>query len=536
MIKAEYPNTFADLGQVNSYLYQLAEKINLNFANTTAEAIWNETAKALDVLNDKEASAKEKADILASYSAMRSLIIKTADYTVENSEKIRLSMSGDYLAKSDFGEYFEKATVDIEGTPVGITQLYGYTSGITGDFGDITVDSHNFIKTGLLYYDDNSLPVYGVGVGELATKVDANGHTVLDRSNLLATYTADEIAFWQNSKKVAYINNGKMYMPAANATFESLDCTNATVIGLVVGKNVSMGPDAVISWGNVNNKPTNLATTDDIPTKTSQLTNNSGFAYTTDIPDVSSFITEETATQITKNTVTSTYIEAMKLTVGKEILMGPDAVISWGNVNNKPTNLATTDDIPTKTSQLTNNSGFAYTTDIPTKVEDLSDGTEYAKTSVVTTITQNAIQTGTLHLGGSIYRVVGENWWNSAEHLLLGVNNYGNLQVGSPSTKADYDNLNLYAQNNIYLVPGGESISDGDWSMVVRGPSSTSGQGALVKGVFSITGMASGVTDSDKDTGTHRLVVVGIDGRLHASSTTLSTLADGSLKTTAVFG
>ena len=455
MIKAEYPNTFADLGQVNSYLYQLAEKINLNFANTTAEAIWNETAKALDVLNDKEASAKEKADILASYSAMRSLIIKTADYTVENSEKIRLSMSGDYLAKSDFGEYFEKATVDIEGTPVGITQLYGYTSGITGDFGDITVDSHNFIKTGLLYYDDNSLPVYGVGVGELATKVDANGHTVLDRSNLLATYTADEIAFWQNSKKAAYINNGKMYMPAANATFESLDCTNATVIGLVVGKNVSMGPDAVISWG---------------------------------------------------------------------------------NVNNKPTNLATTDDIPTKTSQLTNNSGFAYTTDIPTKVEDLSDGTEYAKTSVVTTITQNAIQTGTLHLGGSIYRVVGENWWNSAEHLLLGVNNYGNLQVGSPSTKADYDNLNLYAQNNIYLVPGGESISDGDWSMVVRGPSSTSGQGALVKGVFSITGMASGVTDSDKDTGTHRLVVVGIDGRLHASSTTLSTLADGSLKTTAVFG
>lgn len=155
MIKADYPNRFTELDQVNSYLHQLAEKINLNFANTTAEAIWRDTEKALSVLGDKEASAKEKADILASYSAMRSLIIKTAEYTVENSEKIKLSMAGDYVAKSEFGDYFEKATVDIEGTPVGITQLYRYTSGITGEFGDITVSSHNFIKTGLLYYDEN---------------------------------------------------------------------------------------------------------------------------------------------------------------------------------------------------------------------------------------------------------------------------------------------------------------------------------------------------------------------------------------------
>ena len=295
MIKADYPNRFTELDQVNSYLHQLTEKINLNFANTTAEAIWRDTEKALSVLGDKEASAKEKADILASYSAMRSLIIKTAEYTVENSEKIRLSMAGEYVAKSEFGDYFEKATVDIEGTPVGITQLYGYTSGITGEFGDITVDSHNFIKTGLLYYDEDSLPVYGVGVGELATKVDANGHTVLDRSNLLATYTADEIVFWQNAEKVAYINNGALYMPAANITGGTLninnkftvdllgnmkaenaditgkvkctvlDCTNATVKGLVVGENITMGENAVISWNNINNKPDNLATTDDIP-------------------------------------------------------------------------------------------------------------------------------------------------------------------------------------------------------------------------------------------------------------------------------
>ena len=344
MIKADYPNRFTELDQVNSYLHQLAEKINLNFANTTAEAIWRDTEKALSVLGDKEASAKEKADILASYSAMRSLIIKTAEYTVENSEKIKLSMAGEYVAKSEFGDYFEKATVDIEGTPVGITQLYGYTSGITGEFGDITVDSHNFIKTGLLYYDENSLPVYGVGVGELATKVDANGHTVLDRSNLLATYAADEIAFWQDSEKVAYINNGALYMPAANITGGTLninnkftvdllgnmkaenaditgkvkctvlDCTNATVTGLVVGENITMGEGAVISWNNVNNKPDNLATTDDIPTSTSELTNDSGFAYTSDIPDTSNFI-RKYGTYITDTAIWSGSLTANNLTI-----------------------------------------------------------------------------------------------------------------------------------------------------------------------------------------------------------------------------
>ena len=75
--------------------------------------------------------------------------------------------------------------------------------------------------------------MYGVGVGELATKVDANGQTVLDRSNLLATYTADEIAFWQNAEKVAYINNGALYMPAANITGGTLNINNKFTVDLL---------------------------------------------------------------------------------------------------------------------------------------------------------------------------------------------------------------------------------------------------------------------------------------------------------------
>ena len=51
-----------------------------------------------------------------------------------------------------------------------------------------------------------------------------------------------------------------------------------------------------------------------------------------------------------------------------------------------------------------------------------------------------------------------------------------------------------------------------------------------------IDSLSSAASDANRDTGTHRLVVAGIDGKLHASSTNLSTLSDGSLKTIAVFG
>lgn len=131
-------------------------------------------------------------------------------------KNISYSISGQYLRKTDFGEYFENATVTIDGTPVGIQQLYDYSAGITSDVGDVTVTAHNKILTGLLYYENN-IPRYGVGVGELTTVTDSGGHTVLDRSGLLATFTADELAFWKNNNKVLYINTTDGLVMPANA-------------------------------------------------------------------------------------------------------------------------------------------------------------------------------------------------------------------------------------------------------------------------------------------------------------------------------
>lgn len=80
---------------------------------------------------------------------------------------------------------------------------------------------------------------------------------------------------------------------------------------LVVGKNVTMGPNASISWSKVDNKPEDLA-------------------YQDDIPD------DDYITQITKDTITSSYIKGLKLEVGNEILMGENAKISWTQITEQP--------------------------------------------------------------------------------------------------------------------------------------------------------------------------------------------------------
>ena len=69
------------------------------------------------------------------------------------------------------------------------------------------------------------------------------------------------------------------------------------------------------------------------------------------------------ATQITKDTVTAQFIGTLNLTVGNEISMGEDAVISWNNISNQPT-------IPTSVSQLANDSGYQNASQVTTITKD----------------------------------------------------------------------------------------------------------------------------------------------------------------------
>lgn len=257
--------TEEQLDELRSYLYQMVE--TLNACDTSALAIMSELSQAVNASDLPDAAKRPETELkLQEYSALRSLIIKTADYAAANSERFSLSLQGNYVAVSDFGKYFENATVDIDGTPYGITQLYNYSAGIDAENTDYRVQQESYIKSGLLYYDSNSLPVYGVGVGNIYgdfavygltqdetinnaktyytksgdtyTKVDEPKQDELSTyyervmsrqtGQLSSTFTADEIAFWSGSTKLAYMNTGAVYFPNANITGGSIQIGGTT--------------------------------------------------------------------------------------------------------------------------------------------------------------------------------------------------------------------------------------------------------------------------------------------------------------------
>lgn len=77
----------------------------------------------------------------------------------------------------------------------------------------ILIEVNANIKSGLLYYDDNGIPVYGLEIGQ---KNIVNGVEVF---NKFARFSAGRLSFYdQNGTEVAYISDYKLYITHAEVT------------------------------------------------------------------------------------------------------------------------------------------------------------------------------------------------------------------------------------------------------------------------------------------------------------------------------
>ena len=100
--------TQEQLESMRRYLCSVTEQLNL--ADWSAKATLTEISQAIDADSLPEA---EKKTTLSGYAALKSLIIKTADFAAENSETWSTKLSGSYVAISDFGKYLEKTQLTI---------------------------------------------------------------------------------------------------------------------------------------------------------------------------------------------------------------------------------------------------------------------------------------------------------------------------------------------------------------------------------------------------------------------------------------
>lgn len=91
--------------------------------------------------------------------------------------------------------------------------------------------------------------------------------------------------------------NGNGQMSGHNIETDSISAKKIKTDELIVGSNIAMGPDATISWGKVDDKPTDLAYTGDIPS-------------------------DEYITTISRNAITTEFINAKEITARRLAAVG----------------------------------------------------------------------------------------------------------------------------------------------------------------------------------------------------------------------
>ena len=234
---------------MQSYMYQLVEQLQWALDNIDKQA--SATTSATTVVqvgsSSKPTPSSSSIDAEATFEAIKSLIIKSADIVGAYYEEINRRLEGEYVAVSDFGTYSEQTAQDIvtnsTNININLTNLQEVKTGVDSSLGDLVGevgqvgtkvgevddrlsgelgslmdeveatssyirDIKAAIKIGLLYDG-----VYGIEVGQKTTE---DGEEVF---NKFARFTADKLSFYDNNAvEVAYISDYRLYISDVEIT------------------------------------------------------------------------------------------------------------------------------------------------------------------------------------------------------------------------------------------------------------------------------------------------------------------------------
>ena len=200
------------LMQIKSYLYQFAEQ--LKYAISTLEAGGTTSGEA----DRQEISAPpaETATPGSTFNSIKSLIIKSADIVNAYYEEINRRLEGEYVAQSEFGTYSEQTSQIISENSAAIERVFNNIQQITSALEEVKhtlIEVNAYMKSGLLAYDDNGVPIYGLEVGQRNT---VDGEEIF---NKYARFTANRLSFYdQNDTEVAYMSDYKFYITNGEIT------------------------------------------------------------------------------------------------------------------------------------------------------------------------------------------------------------------------------------------------------------------------------------------------------------------------------
>lgn len=210
----------SQLQQLYRYLFRLSEQLNASLEATDSRyAQVVKTRSGTDSSIDVMAQAEDQQ-----YRELRSLIVKTADIVNQKMDKIVRQLSSDFQAISDeWGTFQQNIERTIIETAENTIEQFDYSEHIVGidkeTSGGVTeyrISSLGYIKRGIIGFDDDNMPIYGIAVGtqleEKSVEKDGVEYSVIDTTQNLATYTSDRISFWINGVERAYFSADTLYV------------------------------------------------------------------------------------------------------------------------------------------------------------------------------------------------------------------------------------------------------------------------------------------------------------------------------------
>ena len=190
------------LAQLRSYLYQLADQLNLALEAAQTRAV--------------VPIAGEKTQVQQVLPSLKALIIKSGEVVEACSQAVEKRLEGHYVAQSEFGTYTRQASQEITANQQQLqqvfTQMEEVVSQVEGIQGSVLgVSAH--IKTGMLGYDGEGLPEYGLEIGQRTYR---DGEEIFHK---YARFTGEKLAFYdRNGLEVAYISDRKLFITHVHIT------------------------------------------------------------------------------------------------------------------------------------------------------------------------------------------------------------------------------------------------------------------------------------------------------------------------------
>ena len=195
----------ARLSQVVAYLRTLVFSLRDELESVTV----GEGASAPATSRASESERNPRAD----FAAIKSLIVSSADVIEAVCDESLRRMAAHYVASSDYGVFTEsverKMSESATRTESLFSHLQSISSAVTGLENEL-LQVNARLRAGLLYYDEEGFPVYGLEIGQTKSE---NGEEVFCK---YARFTPDRLSFYdRNGVEVAYISDYMLHISAA---------------------------------------------------------------------------------------------------------------------------------------------------------------------------------------------------------------------------------------------------------------------------------------------------------------------------------